>query len=154
MDAVWGLMQGWLISGSERLHRGRSSQWRFVCMYLHSCQRAGAKFDLNLSSTTKLLIGQVINCRGLWSDHDSISGDWTIAFWIRPTGKEALIEELGHFYPHVQFLSKTSPPQHNLVCHRFLWYKRVSTVTESLMGFAGYRALGKSVWRNKGVLFV
>jgi len=41
-------------------------------------------------------------------------GDWTIAFWIRPTGEESKIHELGNFYPHVQFLGKLSPPQHNL----------------------------------------
>eukprot|EP00961_Rhodomonas_salina_P295860 3935833-Rhodomonas_salina.5 len=43
-------------------------------------------------------------------------GDWTIAFWIRPTGDESKIQELGNFYPHVQFLGSISPPQHNLVC--------------------------------------
>jgi len=44
-------------------------------------------------------------------------GDWTIAFWMKPDGFGALHE--GRFFPHLNFYSSLSPPQHNLAIGLF-----------------------------------
>lgn len=40
--------------------------------------------------------------------------DGVQAFWIKPLGDVSLLEGTGRFFPSINFLSKMSPPQHNL----------------------------------------
>jgi len=42
-------------------------------------------------------------------------GDFTISFWVRPVGPSSLMGQTGRFFPHINFLSSVSPPQHQLL---------------------------------------
>jgi hypothetical protein len=50
-------------------------------------------------------------------------GDFTMAFWVKPTGALSMNEHpkapkdsngQNRFFPHITFYAQTSPPQHNL----------------------------------------
>lgn len=48
------------------------------------------------------------------------AGDFTIAFWMQPTGSRSLHYPEKRFYPSMSFYSSLSPPQHNLVIGKTL----------------------------------
>lgn len=54
-------------------------------------------------------------------------GNYTIAFWIRPHGEEALNKD-GRFHPTMTFWSSLSPPKHLLSMG--LWYVIVGPLTQ------------------------
>lgn len=41
-------------------------------------------------------------------------GDFTIAFWVRAVGDTSMLGDTDRFYPHINFYSTLSPPQHQL----------------------------------------
>jgi hypothetical protein len=56
----------------------------------------------------------VDSCCPFLQDMKANGGDFTIAFWIKPLGDVSKLGDTGRFFPSVSFLSKVSPPQHNL----------------------------------------
>ena len=52
--------------------------------------------------------------RQFTKDVKANGGDFTIAFWVKPLGDVSQLGDTGRFFPHINFLSTLSPPQHNL----------------------------------------
>ena len=62
-------------------------------------------------------------------------GDYTIAFWMKPTEATSLHE--GKFYPQAHFMNTISPPQHNLAVGKYNSYSDGETRINTAC-FTGY----------------
>ena len=52
--------------------------------------------------------------RAFTRDVKANGGDFSFAFWVKPVGDVSMLGDTGRFFPHINFFSTLSPPQHQL----------------------------------------
>ena len=102
-------LEGWLDSISGSHGPRRVSQ-----------PRSGRRVNLTLCEELEASIEEhcsfnIDSVRTFTSKMRKNGGDFTISFWVKPVGVLSNMGTSGSFFPHINFLSTISPPQHNLL---------------------------------------